>query len=87
MARARGAIELKNITTVLKSVFEVLVSRSKANFSKNADDYVNPADGLLYCGVCREPKQCRVKAFGIEYIPFCACKCVRERGRRKNHRI
>lgn len=78
---------MRNVTYILKSVFEVLVSRSKTNFSQNATDYIDPDDGLLYCGVCREPKQCRVKAFGREYIPFCACKCVRERGRRKNHRI
>ena len=78
---------MKKIKSVLQNVFETFVNRSKTNFSQNANDYIDPDDGLLYCGVCREPKQCRVKAFGREYTPFCACKCVRERGRRKNHRI
>lgn len=68
---------MRNVTSVLKSVFEVLVSRSKTNFSQNANDYIDSDDGLLRCGVCHEPKQCRVKAFGREYTPFCACKCVR----------
>lgn len=38
-------------------------------------DYVNPADGLLYCGKCRTPRQCRVTAFGRETVQYCICKC------------
>ena len=38
-------------------------------------DYVNPADGLLYCGKCHTPRQCRVTAFGQETIQYCTCKC------------
>lgn len=68
---------MKKIKSVLQNIFEMFVSRSAANFSAIGGDYINPEDGLLYCGVCREPKQCRVKAFGREYTPFCACKCVR----------
>lgn len=42
-------------------------------------DYVNPADGLLYCGKCRTPKQCKVTAFGRETVQYCTCKCEQER--------
>ena len=42
-------------------------------------DYINPADGLLYCGKCNTPKQCRVKLFGVESVKYCLCKCGQER--------
>lgn len=43
------------------------------------NDYINPADGLLYCGKCRTPKQIRVKAFGVESVQYCTCDCEQER--------
>lgn len=36
------------------------------------------ADGLLYCGKCRTPKQTRVTIFGVERTPFCLCRCGAE---------
>lgn len=42
-------------------------------------DYVNPADGLLYCGKCHTKKQCRVTAFGRETTPYCICECEKKR--------
>lgn len=42
-------------------------------------DYINPADGLLYCGKCQTPKQCRVKFLGHETVQYCLCKCRQER--------
>lgn len=75
---------MKKIKSVLQNIFEMFVSRSAANFSAIEEDYINPEDGLMYCGVCHKPKQCKVKAFGMEYTPFCACKCVQERDRRNN---
>ena len=42
-------------------------------------DYINPADGLLYCGKCHTPKQCRVTAFGRETTPYCTCECEQKR--------
>lgn len=32
-------------------------------------------DGLLYCGKCKTPKQCRVNILGRERTPYCLCKC------------
>lgn len=43
------------------------------------NDYINPADGLLYCGKCRTPKQIRVKAFGRTDIQYCLCECEKTR--------
>lgn len=38
-------------------------------------DYINPADGLLYCGKCRTPKQCKVPIFGRSDVQYCLCEC------------
>lgn len=35
-------------------------------------------DGLLYCGKCDTPKQCRVPILGMERIVPCLCKCGKE---------
>lgn len=59
--------------------FESLVNRAEESISRSVDDYINPDDGLLWCGKCHTPKQCRVTAFGKDYTPYCACKCERER--------
>lgn len=42
-------------------------------------DYINPEDGLLWCGKCHTPKQCRVTAFGRTDIQFCTCECEEKR--------
>lgn len=42
-------------------------------------DYINPDDGLLWCGKCHTPKQCRVTAFGRTDIQYCLCKCEKAR--------
>jgi DNA replication protein DnaC len=36
-------------------------------------------DGLLVCGKCHTPKQCRVELFGKVKTPMCLCKCGAER--------
>lgn len=42
-------------------------------------DYINPTDGLLYCGKCNTRKQCKVKVFGAERVQYCTCRCEQER--------
>ncbi len=43
------------------------------------NDYINPADGLLYCGKCNTPKQCKVPIFGRMDIQYCTCECEQKR--------
>ena len=51
---------------------------------KSPGDYF--VDGLLYCGKCHEPKQCR-PLNGSEMITNCLCRCgVRERERKEDER-
>lgn len=35
--------------------------------------------GLLHCGKCRTPKQCRVTIFEKERLLPCLCQCEQER--------
>lgn len=39
-------------------------------------DYIQ--DGLLHCGTCFTPKQCRVNFVGNERIVSCTCQCAQE---------
>lgn len=42
--------------TISNALYDT-ISKAKANQPKNASDYINPDDGLLYCGKCHTPKQ------------------------------
>ncbi len=46
-----------------------------AGKSNAAQDGDYTKDGLLYCGKCRTPKQCKVNIFGSERTVYCLCKC------------
>lgn len=45
------------------------------------EDYTDEATGLLVCGKCHTPKQCRVTLFEKERILPCLCQCEQERQR------
>lgn len=52
-------------------------NRAAASITANEGDYL--VDGLLYCGECHTPKQCRVEVFGRIRTPMCLCKCAVEK--------
>lgn len=63
-----------------------------AEARRRDDDYVDPEDGLVHCGVCRQPKQFRVTLFGAETIKPIICDCrvkeiAEEEADRKRQRI
>ncbi len=62
----------------IANVVESIMTRTEAAVPVNTEDYINPADGLLYCGRCHTPKQCRITFCGKEYTPYCACSCRQE---------
>lgn len=45
----------------------------KKNAVTNSGDFEK--DGLLYCGRCHTPKQCRIEINGTIRIEFCMCEC------------
>lgn len=59
---------------VFKSVYE--------RNARQENDYIGK-DGLLMCGNCHTPKQCRVKALNNRIMPS-TCKCSQELSRRED---
>lgn len=55
-----------------------LVERSKEAIKENEGDYIDKETGLLMCGKCNTPKQCRVEVGEKIYYPHCLCKCGTE---------
>ena len=53
------------------------IAENAAQFNKqNENDYYE--NGLLMCGKCHTPKQCRGFLFGVERTVTCICKCRAE---------
>lgn len=63
----------------VESAFENLAELSANNVRQNEGGYTNPVDGLLYCGNCNTPKQCRVPLFGEVRTLYCICECEQKR--------
>ena len=59
------------------SAFDMLMKIAEQNITRNDCDYIK--DGLLMCGKCHTPKQCRVKVLDQVKMPYCACKCESEK--------
>ena len=54
-----------------------LEARAHEAIKTEEGDYVK--EGLLHCGKCNTPKQCRVEIMGRIIFPKCLCKCEVER--------
>ena len=54
-----------------------LVAKADEAIKTEEGDFIK--DGLLHCGKCGTPKQCRVKLLGKTISPKCLCKCEAER--------
>lgn len=57
-----------------------LAKRSEESTKINDGDYEG-SDGLIYCGKCHTPKQCRPMTDAPNFKPFCLCKCEEEKRR------
>lgn len=63
------------MNNAFENVFERLEEKSSEAIKPETGDYIS-SDGLLYCGKCFTPKQCRIVLFGVERTPYCLCKCA-----------
>lgn len=54
-----------------------IMEKAAENIKTEQGDYVK--DGLLHCGKCNTPKQCRIELFGSVKTPMCLCKCETEK--------
>lgn len=62
---------------MFEEYFMSLAEKSKELIKCEDGDFVK--DGLLHCGRCSQPKQCRVEFMGQIITPMCLCKCEAER--------
>lgn len=62
------------------SGFDYIAGKARQNIAVCAEDYT--VDGLLYCGKCHTPKQCRIEILGEIRMPYHLCQCEEERDRR-----
>lgn len=56
-----------------KTIDDIAQAAEQANAAQDGD--YKGDDGLLYCGKCNTPKQCKVNIFGSERTVYCLCKC------------
>lgn len=59
-------------------VFDKIEDKAANHVQTDPGDYMG-ADGLLMCGQCHTPKQCRIELFGRIRTPYCLCKCQVDR--------
>ena len=58
--------------------FNQITAATQMNVREEEGDYINPDDGLLYCGKCNTRKQVRVNLLGRECVQYCNCRCRSE---------
>lgn len=57
-------------------VSDAILAAEKSN-PQTPEDYIGE-NGLLYCGKCNTPKQCKFMVLGTERIVFCLCECKKQ---------
>lgn len=65
----------------LKPLIDGMERKAAASIKAEQGDFI--LDGLLHCGKCGTPKQCRVELFGEIRTPMCLCKCEVEKKERE----
>lgn len=68
---------MNSTDNAFNNFFDHIERTAANNIKANEGDYV--VDGLLYCGKCNTPKQCRITLLGKERTPFALCKCETEK--------
>ncbi|MBR4656566.1 MAG: ATP-binding protein [Oscillospiraceae bacterium] len=58
-------------------MIEGLIQQAERSIPRAEGDYTK--DGLLYCGKCKTPKECRVMLLGEMRKVRCVCRCERDR--------
>lgn len=64
---------MMDISSAIDGIERACAERIKAE----QGDYI--LDGLLHCGKCHTPKQCRIFILDKERTPMCLCKCETEK--------
>lgn len=77
---------------MFRDAINKIATKAQDANKRQSGDYINEADGLLYCEKCHRPKQCRITIFGAERIMPCTCECIQkdqlaEKQRKEDERI
>ena len=62
----------------LSSEIHVLLNSAAQNIVLAADEYIDPADGLIHCKSCGGQRQAVIPIHGIaeHFTPRCLCPCL-----------
>ena len=71
--------------SAVKEVFSILAAKAEEAIPVRDCDYLGE-DGLLICGKCHTPKQCRPFP-GSDLAVYCLCKCQQEEDRAMQERL
>lgn len=63
----------------MNEVLEKIIDNAQKAIPQVLGDYLDADSGLLICGQCHTPKQCRIHPFGRERLVSCLCQCGREK--------
>ena len=63
----------------MKDVLEKIIDNAQKALPQALGDYLDADSGLLICGQCHTPKQCRIHPFGRERLVSCLCQCGQEK--------
>lgn len=70
----------------LKEFVDAIEKNATESIKAEQGDYFND-EGLLVCGKCNTPKECRNELFGKMRTHRCLCKCGAERNEREMNKI
>ena len=62
--------------SAIRNVFDVLATKAEEAIPVQDCDYTDEATGLLMCGKCHTPKQCRPFPNSDEAV-YCLCACMK----------
>lgn len=69
---------------MFKEYAKMLEARANNAIKTEEGDFIK--DGLLHCGKCGTPKQCRVEVMGMTISPKCLCECEKEKLEKEKER-
>lgn len=69
---------------MFKQYIADLEAKAEKAIKTEKSDYIE--NGLLHCGKCRTPKQCRVELMGMVIFPKCLCQCEKEHQRQEKEK-
>lgn len=73
------------MTGLVSEIYSVLSNAASREIIENPSDYAEA--GILYCGICRQPKQFHLEISGKTELVPCLCKCEEEAYQQKQTEI